>query len=300
MIGHIIAILRKHGSTSRVLAAVLDAPIIVKEKTRWTGRGFHYPLNILHVSSGWQSESCQPQYNLISSYPISKELDSLEEATRDIHTMMQRLHNPDYAKENTVLTRNKFNVLKNIYKKLESQLDPRFAGNYSKLWSKAASCAVYLAMMMVYLDSNAIATKQQVEKMLGLAGSQSVKIDSAKYTQGLLELSEELASLADNYKVLEDYGMPGRIAVILRQIRYRLETGSGTRQSIEKIKSDLKKVAASEKALKAVKGQVREEEVLSGVEEGWEMVRVKGKGKGKKTGGGEEEIGIKLVRKLNL
>jgi hypothetical protein len=38
--------------------------------------------------------------------------------------------------------------------------------------------------------------------------------------------------------------------------------------------------------------------VLSGVEEGWEMVR--GKGKGKKTGGGEEEIGIKLVRKLNL
>ena len=114
-----------------------------------------------------QSEACQPQYNLISSYPISKELDSLVEATRDIHTMMQRLHNPECAKENTVLTRNKFKVLKNIYKKLESQLDPRFAGNYSKLWSKAASCAVYLAMMMVYLDSNALATKQQVEEMHG-------------------------------------------------------------------------------------------------------------------------------------
>ena len=91
--------------------------------------------------------------------------------------------------------------------------------------------------------------------------------------------------------------MPGRIAVILRQIRYKLETGSGTRESIEKIKSDLIKV---EKAAKAVKGQVSEEEVLSGVEEGWEMVRGKGKGKGKKTGGGEEELGIKLVRKLNL
>ena len=77
--------------------------------------------------------------------------------------------------------------------------------------------------------------------------SQLVKIDSAKYTQGLLELSEELASLTDNYKVLEDYGMPGRIAVILRQIRCKLETGSGSRESIEKIKSDLIKV---EKALK--------------------------------------------------
>ena len=104
-----------------------------------------------------------------------------------------------------------------------------------------------------------------------------------------------MASLADNYKVLEDYGMPGRIAVVLRQIRCKLETGSGSRESIEKIKSDLIKV---EKALKAVKGQVSEEEVLSGVEEGWEMVR--GKGKGKKTEGGEEEIGMKLVRKLNL
>ena len=91
--------------------------------------------------------------------------------------------------------------------------------------------------------------------------------------------------------------MPGRIAVILRQIRCKLETGSGSRESIEKIKSDLIKV---EKALKAVKGQVSEEEVLSGVEEGWEMVRGKGKGKGKKTEGGEEEIGMKLVRKLNL
>ena len=36
---------------------------------------------------------------------------------------------------------------------------------------------------------------------------------------------------------------------------------SGSRESIEKIKSDLIKV---EKALKAVKGQVSEEEVLSG------------------------------------
>ena len=79
--------------------------------------------------------------------------------------------------------------------------------------------------------------------MLGLAGSQSVKIDSAKYSQGLLELREELATLSDNNYVLEDYGMPGRIADILRQIRYRLEkSGSGTRQNIDKIKSDLKKV----------------------------------------------------------
>ena len=44
-----------------------------------------------------------------------------------------------------------------------------------------------------------------------------------------------MASLADNYKVLEDYGMPGRIAVILRQIRCKLETGSGSRESILRI-----------------------------------------------------------------
>jgi hypothetical protein len=156
----------------------------------------------------------------------------LEQTARDIHTMLQRVHRPGGVKETSGLTsrsRDKFNAVKDLYSQLDTKLPPnsywKFVAilsflfrsdnspsRYSQLWQSTTSWIAFLASLTIYLETEALATKEQVEEMLGLATTKSVKLDIEEYLIGLTHLSNELSRLSVNCVTSEDYARPERIA----------------------------------------------------------------------------------------
>ena len=81
---------------------------------------------------------------------------------------------------------------------LFSELDLRVpAGSYWKyswLWSSTTSWVSFLASLTLYLDTEKLATKAEVENMIGLTEVKvsTIKLDVEEYLIGLTHLSNEL------------------------------------------------------------------------------------------------------------
>lgn len=79
-----------------------------------------------------------------------------------------------------------------------SELDVRVpAGSYWKyswLWSSTTSWVSFLASLTLYLDTEKLATKAEVENLIGLTGVKvsTIKLDVEEYLIGLTHLSNEL------------------------------------------------------------------------------------------------------------
>eukprot|EP00090_Calanus_glacialis_P041693 TRINITY_DN74205_c0_g1_i1.p1 TRINITY_DN74205_c0_g1~~TRINITY_DN74205_c0_g1_i1.p1 ORF type:complete len:238 (-),score=101.74 TRINITY_DN74205_c0_g1_i1:101-814(-) len=173
----------------------------------------------------------------------------LEQTARDIHTMLQRVHRPGGVKETSGLTsrsRDKFNAVKDLYSQLDTKLPPNSYWKYSQLWQSTTSWIAFLASLTIYLETEALATKEQVEEMLGLATTKSVKLDIEEYLIGLTHLSNELSRLSVNCVTSEDYARPERIADFITSLNsgFRLLNlkNDGLRKKFDGIKYDLKKV----------------------------------------------------------
>ena len=81
-----------------------------------------------------------------------------------------------------------------------SELDGKVpAGSYWKysfLWSNTTSWISFLASLTLYLDTERLATKPEVESMIGLTGDKvsTIKLDVEEYLIGLTHLSNELVN----------------------------------------------------------------------------------------------------------
>jgi len=173
----------------------------------------------------------------------------LEQIARDIHTMLQRVHRPGGVKETKGLTtkaRDKFKVVQDLYSQLDTKLPTNSYWKYSQLWQNTTSWIAFLASLTIYLDTENLATKQQVEDLLGLATTNTVKLDIEEYLIGLTHLSNELSRLAVNCVTSEDYFRPERIADFITSLNsgFRLLNlkNDGLRKKFDGIKYDLKKV----------------------------------------------------------
>ena len=86
---------------------------------------------------------------------------------------------------------------------------------YNHLWSNTTSWICFLASLTMYLESERLATKQEVEALIGLSPDNSitsVKLDIEEYLIGLTHLSNELSRLSVNCVTSEDYSKPEKIA----------------------------------------------------------------------------------------
>jgi len=173
----------------------------------------------------------------------------LEQTARDIHTMLQRVHRPGGVKETSGLTakaREKFSAIQELYKQLDTKLPPNSYWKYCQLWQSTTSWIAFLASMTIYLETEALAKKEQVEELLGLANTTSVKLDIEEYLIGLTHLSNELSRLSVNCVTSEDYSRPERIADFITSLNsgFRLLNlkNDGLRKKFDGIKYDLKKV----------------------------------------------------------
>jgi len=173
----------------------------------------------------------------------------LEQTARDIHTMLQRVHRPGGVKETSGLTtkaREKFANVKELYKQLDTKLPSGSYWKYSQLWQSTTSWIAFLGSLTIYLETEALATKAQVEELLGLNTTTSVKLDIEEYLIGLTHLSNELSRLSVNCVTSEDYSRPERIADFITSLNsgFRLLNlkNDGLRKKFDGIKYDLKKV----------------------------------------------------------
>merc|ERR1712210_238047 len=73
----------------------------------------------------------------------------------------------------------------------------------------------HLASLTVYLETEALATKEQVSELIGLNSTTTVRLDIEEYLMGLCHLSNELSRLTVNCVTSEDYSRPERIATFL-------------------------------------------------------------------------------------
>ena len=67
---------------------------------------------------------------------------------------------------------------------------------YSWLWSNTTSWVSFLASLTLYLETDRLATKTEVENMIGLTADKvnTIKLDVEEYLIGLTHLSNELVS----------------------------------------------------------------------------------------------------------
>jgi len=173
----------------------------------------------------------------------------LEQNARDIHSLTQRVHRPGGVTDTTGVTvkvRQKFDKVKELFGQLDTKLPENAYWKYCQLWSNTASWISFLASLTIYLESETLATKEQVAEMMGLATTTTVKLDIEEYLIGLCQVSNELSRLCVNCVTSEDYSRPVRIAEFItslntgfRQLNLK---NDHLRKKFDSIKYDLKKV----------------------------------------------------------
>jgi len=173
----------------------------------------------------------------------------LEQVARDIHSVTQRVHRPGGVTDTTGVTvkvRQKFDRVKELFGQLDTKLPENSYWKYCQLWSNTASWISFLASLTIYLESETLATKEQVSEMMGLANTTTAKLDIEEYLVGLCQVSNELSRLCVNCVTSEDYSRPVRIAEFItslntgfRQLNLK---NDHLRKKFDSIKYDLKKV----------------------------------------------------------
>jgi len=173
----------------------------------------------------------------------------LEVASREVHSLLQRVHRPGGVLEATklaILAKEKFSKVQELYKVLDSQLPAGSFWKYCQLWGSTTSWVSFLASLTVYLETEALATKEQVSELIGLDSTTTVRLDIEEYLMGLCHLSNELSRLTVNCVTSEDYSRPERIANFLSTLHtgFRLLNlkNDNLRKKFDGIKYDLKKV----------------------------------------------------------
>jgi len=173
----------------------------------------------------------------------------LEQAARDIHSLVQRVHRPGGVKDTVALAvqaRVKFANVQTLFHQLDSKLPDNSFWKYCQLWNTLTSWVSFLASLTIYFESEALATKEQVIELLGLGTTKTLKLDIEEYLIGLCHLSNELSRLTVNCVTSEDYTRPERIAGFLSSLHsgFRLLNlkNDSLRKKFDSIKYDLKKV----------------------------------------------------------
>lgn len=173
----------------------------------------------------------------------------LEQSSRDIHTVLQRVHRPGGVKDTAAIVaqvKTKFTAVQTLYKDLDSKLPENSFWKYCQLWNTTTSWISFLATLTIYLESEALATREQIIELLGLGSTKTVRLDVEEYLLGLCHLSNELSRLTVNCVTSEDYTRPERIAGFLSSLHsgFRLLNlkNDNLRKKFDGIKYDLKKV----------------------------------------------------------
>lgn len=197
----------------------------------------------------------------------------LEQAGREIHVLLQRIHRPGGVGETAQLAqkaRTNFENVRKLYKDLEEKVPADSYWRYSNSWSHTNSWISFQAAFIIYLESEKLATRPEVAEIMGLKTTPpGFYLDIEDYLHGLTYLSNELSRFAVNSVTSDDYNRPIRIAEFISSLNmgFRMLNlkNDGLRKKFDSLKYDLKKVEEVVYDL-SIRGLIKKEGKLEGKE----------------------------------
>jgi len=174
----------------------------------------------------------------------------LEQKARDILLVMQKIHHQGSTKFADICTkaRNEFEQVRVLYDQLSKCISPQEYFKYADHYRFINQRFVYVAALLVYLESGTMISKEEAAKFIGISANRSEKfyLDLEDYLSGLLQVAPELSRLAVNCVTVGDYERPLKISAFLNDLDagFRLLNlkNDSLRKRFDGLKYEVKKV----------------------------------------------------------
>jgi len=174
----------------------------------------------------------------------------LEQKARDILLIMQKIHHQGSIKIIDICSkaRNEFEQVRVLYEQLSNFISPQEYFKYADHYRFINQRFVYVAALLVYLESGTMISKEEAAKIIGMSANRSDKfyLDLEDYLSGLLQVAPELSRLAVNCVTVGDYDRPLKISAFLNDLDagFRLLNlkNDSLRKRFDGLKYEVKKV----------------------------------------------------------
>jgi len=147
----------------------------------------------------------------------------LEQKAREILLIMQKIHHPTGLVKITDLcakARNEFDGVHALYDQLAKCISAQEYFKYADNYRYTNQRFVYVAALLVYLESGTMISREEAAKTIGVSPNRSDKfyLDLEDYLCGLLQVAPELSRLAVNCVTVGDYERPLKISAFLNDL----------------------------------------------------------------------------------
>ncbi|XP_008326571.1 translin [Cynoglossus semilaevis] len=182
---------------------------------------------------------------------IRKVVQTLEQTAREILTVLQSVHQPSGFKEipsKCVRSRDLFCKVRAQIADLKTKFPSEQYYRFHEHWRFVLQRLVFLAAFVVYLETEALVTREDVAKILGIevVREKGFHMDIEDYLAGVLIMASELSRLAVNSVTAGDYDRPLRISNFINELDsgFRLLNlkNDSLRKRYDGLKYDVKKI----------------------------------------------------------
>lgn len=182
---------------------------------------------------------------------VKETVKSIEQTARVILTNLQGIHQRDGIKNIPTLcadSRKTFLQVQSQINELKAKVKGEHYYRFSDHWRFVMQRLSFLAALLVYLETEKLATKEDVAHILGVSAdrSEGFHLDLEDYLSALLNLATELARFAVNSVTAGDYDRPLRISNFVSELNagFRLLNlkNDGLRKRFDALKYDVKKI----------------------------------------------------------
>lgn len=182
---------------------------------------------------------------------IRKVVQLLEQTAREILTVVQSVHQPSGFKEIPVKcakARELFCTVRTQITDLKTKFRVEQYYRFHEHWRFVLQRLVFLAAFVVYLESEALVTREEVAQILGIEVLREggFHLDMEDYLAGVLIMASELSRLAVNSVTAGDYDRPLRISNFINELDsgFRLLNlkNDPLRKRYDGLKYDVKKI----------------------------------------------------------
>ncbi|XP_065829913.1 translin-like [Oscarella lobularis] len=181
---------------------------------------------------------------------IRKSVRELDQTGREILNGLQSIHKTSSVDIPSLCakSREKFAAVREQYADLKHKVPQNEYYRFHDHWRNVTQRLTFLAALLIYLEKETLATREDLGALLGVEVSPSngFHVDLEDFLMGLLTLASELTRLAVNSVTAGDYGRPVKISAFLAELNdgFRLLNlkNDALRKRFDGLKYDIKKV----------------------------------------------------------
>ncbi|XP_035459765.1 translin [Scophthalmus maximus] len=182
---------------------------------------------------------------------IRKVVQLLEQAAREILTVLQSVHQPSGFKEipsKCARARELFCTVKTHIADLKTKFPAEQYYRFQEHWRFVLQRLAFLVTFVVYLESETLVTREAAAQILGIevVREKGFHLDVEDYLAGVLIMASELSRLAVNSVTAGDYTRPLRISNFINELDsgFRLLNlkNDPLRKRYDGLKYDVKKI----------------------------------------------------------